>query len=105
MRADRIGCPEAGRQEIVVPRKGNRPARTAQLSIRYSKVILAPPAGKRTVCPSLSGQFLPKRGVPEGIEPLRWLLLTAAPADSFSVVASICHGIRNGGASSISPRR
>ena len=79
------GCPEAGRQEIVVPRKGNRPARTAQLSIRYSKVALAPSVGKKDSVPLPIWAILAEeKESPEGIEPLRWLLLTTAPTNSFT---------------------
>jgi hypothetical protein len=77
-------CPEAGIQEITVPRKGSRPARIAQLSIRYSKVELAPPTGKEKQAPlSIWAILAEEKKSPEGIEPLRWLLLTTAPTDSF----------------------
>ncbi len=79
------GCSEAGRQEIMVPRKGNRLARTAQLSIRYSKVALAPPAGKKESVPLPIWAILAEeKEPPKEIEPLRWLLLTTAPTDSFA---------------------
>ena len=78
-------CPEAGRQEIIIPRKGKRPARTAQLSIRYSKVVLAPPTGKQDWAPlSIWAILAEEQQSPEGIEPLRWLLLTTAPTDTFA---------------------
>jgi len=77
-------CPVAGVQEIAVPRKGSRPARTAQLSIRYSKVELAPPAGKQGQAPiSIWLVFAEEENPPEGIDPLVWVLLTTAPTDSF----------------------
>jgi hypothetical protein len=78
-------CPEAGIQEIIVPRKGNRPARNAQISIRYSQVVLAPPIGKENRAPlSIWAILADEKGPPEGIEPLRWLLLTSAPTDNFT---------------------
>ena len=78
-------CPEAGLQEIIVPRKGNRPARNAQLSIRYSQVVLAPPTGKEDRAPlSIWAILADEKGPPEGIDPLRWLLLTTAPTDNFT---------------------
>ena len=78
------GISEAGIQEIIIPRKGNRQARTAQLSIRYSKVVLAPPTGKNDRMPlSIWAILAEEQGAPEGIIPLRWLLLTTAPTDSF----------------------
>lgn len=76
-------CPEAGLQEILVPRRGNRPARTARLSIRYSKVALAVP--KRAIGTPLSiwAIIAEEQHVPEGVEPLKWVLLTTAPTISF----------------------
>ncbi len=77
--------PEAGIQEIIVPRKGDRQARTAQLSIRYSQVVLAPPTGKNGRTPlSIWAILAEEQGPPEGITPLRWLLLTTAPTESFA---------------------
>jgi len=79
------GCREAGKQEIVVPRKGMRPARTAQLSIRYSKVVLAPPMGKKDREPlSIWAILAQEQEAPDGTEPLRWLLLTTAPTNNFT---------------------
>jgi hypothetical protein len=78
------GCPEAGIQEIIIPRRGKRPARTAQLSIRHSKVVLAPPVYKEDKAPiSIWAILAEEKEPPEGIEPLRWVLLTTAPTDSF----------------------
>lgn len=78
-------CPEAGIQEIIVPRRGTRPARNAHLSIRYSKVVLAPPTGKENKAPlSIWAILADEKEPPEGIEPLRWLLLTTAPTDNFA---------------------
>jgi hypothetical protein len=77
-------CSVAGVQELKVPRKGNCKARIAQLSIRYSRVTLAPPTGKEKLG-SLSIWLIlaEEENPPEKIEPLRWLLLTTAPTDSF----------------------
>jgi hypothetical protein len=77
-------CPVAGVQEITVPRKGSRPARTAQLSIRHSKVELAPPTDKQGQTPiPIWLVFAEEENPPEGIDPLMWVLLTTAPTDSF----------------------
>jgi hypothetical protein len=77
-------CPEAGIQAIVVPRRGNRPARTAQLSIRYSKVTLAQPKRVTGASPlSIWAIIAEEQQTPEGVEPLKWVLLTTAPTESF----------------------
>lgn len=76
-------CPEAGIQEIVVPRRGNRPARTARLSISYSKVTLAVPKRVTGTPLSIWAIIAEEQQVPEGVEPLKWVLLTTAPTISF----------------------
>ena len=79
-----IDCPEAGVQEISVPRRGSRPARTARLSIRYGAVTLAPPRQKpdESAIPVwvIHAEEL---DTPDESEPLSWVLLTTAPTDSF----------------------
>ena len=78
------GCPEAGIQEIVVPRRGNRPVRTARLSIRYSKVALSQPKRITGTSPlSIWAIIAEEEQAPEGIDPLKWVLLTTAPTISF----------------------
>jgi hypothetical protein len=77
-------CLEAGIQEIVVPRRGNRPARTARLSIRYSKVTLAQPKRVAEASQlSIWAVIAEEQQVPEGVEPLKWVLLTTAPVENF----------------------
>jgi Domain of unknown function (DUF4338)/Transposase Tn5 dimerisation domain/Transposase DNA-binding len=77
-------CPDAGIQEIHVPRRGNRPARTARLTIRYGRVALAPPKQKQEAPPiSIWVVFAEEQEPPEGMEALRWVLLTTAPTESF----------------------
>ena len=77
-------CPETGIQELIVPRRGSRPERTVQLSIRYGKVALAPPKQKPDEPPiSIWSIFAEEQEPPEGMETLRWVLLTTAPTDSF----------------------
>ena len=78
-------CPQAGVQELMVPRRGSHPARIAQLSIRHSKVVLAPPTRKGDHAPVTVWAILAEeKEPPEGIEPLSWVLLTTAPTDSFA---------------------
>lgn len=78
-------CPESGVQEIMVPRKSNRPARVAQLAIRHCKVELAPPARKGNSAPLTVWAILAEeKAPPEGVEPLSWMLLTTAPTETFA---------------------
>ncbi len=77
-------CPEAGIQEILIPRRGSRPARTAQLSVRYSKVTLAAPKKNTNGKPlSIWAILATEENAPEGLEPLKWVLLTTAPTENF----------------------
>ena len=78
------GCPEAGIQEIVIPRRGNRPPRTARLSIRYSKVTLAQPKRNKGGSPlSIWAIIAEEQPTDEVLEPLKWVLLTTVPTESF----------------------
>ena len=60
------------------------PARTAQLSIRYSKVTLAQPKrihDKSAI--SIWAVIAEEEQPPEGVEALKWVLLTTAPVENF----------------------
>jgi hypothetical protein len=75
----------AGIQEIHVPRQKNRPARVAQLEIRFEKVSLKPPAGKRRRLRELNLWAVWAREVeapPKG-ERIEWMLLTTLPVSTF----------------------
>lgn len=79
-----IGCPEAGVQEISVPRRGSRAARTARLSVSYGAITLVPPKQKPDepsipIWVVLADELEPL----EGVEPLSWVLLTTVPTESF----------------------
>jgi hypothetical protein len=77
-------CPEVGRYDVAVPRRGSRAARIAELSVRFSQVTLAPP--KRAVSASplpVWAVIAEEASPPEGAEPLKWVLLTTAPVENF----------------------
>lgn len=77
-------CPVVGVQEVVVPRRGNRPARTTQLSIRYSEVTLTVPKRLKSGSPlSIWAITAEEEEPPAGVEALKWVLLTTAPTASF----------------------
>lgn len=77
-------CPEAGIQEISIPRRGSRPARIARLSIRYGAVTLAPPKQKPDEPPiPVWVIHADELEAPEGVEPLCWVLLTTVATESF----------------------
>lgn len=76
--------PVAGCLELRVPRRGNRAARVATLSVRFAKVELRPPKRKTQLKPVsvwvVSGW---EENPPPGVEPLRWDLLTTCPVEAF----------------------
>jgi hypothetical protein len=76
--------PCAGIQEIQVPRRGNQPARRARLKVRFARVTLQAPAGKKELGPLTLGAVLAQEAeAPAGINPLRWMLLTTCAVESF----------------------
>lgn len=81
--------PLAGGSEVQVPRRGNRPARVAQLEVRFAPVQLRAPARK----PGLGEVRLwaveaRETSPPVGVEPLHWALLTTLE------VASLADAVR-----------
>jgi len=85
--------PLAGLQEIRVPRRGKQPARVARMQVRFAQVTLRPPHGKRelgelTLWAVLAQEVKAPRGIKK---PLRWMLLTTCPVDSFE---SACEKLR-----------
>jgi hypothetical protein len=84
--------PVAGYQELYVPRKGSRPARTAILRIRHAQVELSPPQGKKLPEVELWAVYADE--VDYGAEvtkPLVWMLLTTVPVCTF---ADACERLR-----------
>lgn len=73
-----------GVQVIGVPRQGKRPARQTHLEVRFGQVRLKPPKRKSQL-PALSiwAVLAEEIGASEGVEPLRWMLLTTAHVDDF----------------------
>jgi hypothetical protein len=72
--------PDAGTVELSLPRRGNRKARVAIVSLRFAEVTLPPPAylrGARAV--TLWAVALTEETPPEETPPVQWLLLTNLP--------------------------
>jgi Domain of unknown function (DUF4338)/Transposase DNA-binding/Transposase Tn5 dimerisation domain len=69
--------PLAGGCEVRVPRSGSRPARTAELEIRFAAVQLRPPWLKPRLGPvRLWAVEARECAAPAGVEPIHWTLLT-----------------------------
>jgi Transposase DNA-binding/Transposase Tn5 dimerisation domain len=74
--------PAGGPITIRVPRKGQQPARTAELAARWTTVALQPPANRTKdhlppVVPWVI--WVVELAPPDGVEPLDWLLWTTVP--------------------------
>lgn len=77
--------PLSGIRKLLVPRRKNQPARDAWMEIRFAEVTLKPPHGKsRYGSLRLWAVLAQEVDVPEGIDPLSWMLLTTCPVTSFS---------------------
>lgn len=75
----------SGEFEVSIPRRKKTPKRTAALGIRYKKVKLSPPrrkSGSEDII--LYAILAEEKNAPEGIEPLKWMLLTTVPVESFA---------------------
>jgi hypothetical protein len=78
------GLPLSGIQEIHVPRKKKQKARQATLEVRFARVSLKPPPGKAHLGElSVWAVLAEEKDAPEGIEPLRWMLLTTCAVETF----------------------
>lgn len=76
--------PLGGELEIVVPRQGSRPKRTARLEVRFAAVTLKPPQGKRLNPVPVWAVYAREVGAPAELkEPLEWLVLTTVELKSF----------------------
>ena len=76
--------PVAGCLELRVPRRGQRAARVASLSVRLAQVELRPPKRKTNLPPvRLWVVSAWEEQPPPGVEPVRWDLLTTCRVENF----------------------
>ena len=74
----------AGIFEVHIPRRKKAPSRTAVLEIRYKEVKLDPPKRKSELGEiTLYAVLAEEKEAPEGIEPLKWMLLTTVQVETF----------------------
>lgn len=71
----------AGTYTVRIPQRGGRPARTAELSIRFAPVSVLAPTRKQPLYPPIATYvvYCEELKPPKGSEPLRWVLLTTEP--------------------------
>ena len=76
--------PVAGFQEIYVPRKGSRPARTAKLAVRFAEVTLSSPKTKQLPPVTLWAVYACEVDYSVEVKsPLKWMLLTTVGVSTF----------------------
>jgi len=93
--------PVQGILQVRVPRRGNRPARTARLELRWASVELASPrVALKKSWPSIGLYAVIAREIdaPCGQEPIEWVLLTDWKVQSFKMAVRIIkwYGLRWG---------
>jgi hypothetical protein len=82
--------PLDGIREVLIPRRGNRPAHRVQLEVRFSKVTLNQPSNK----PGLGEVTLwvvlaQEREVADGHDALEWMLLTTHEVTTFDDASTV----------------
>jgi hypothetical protein len=76
--------PVAGIQQVYVPRKGNRQARTAKLLVRFSAIRLDSPKTKSGAAVKMWAVFAQEIEFGEDVDtPIEWMLLTTVPTKTF----------------------
>lgn len=77
--------PVAGIKPLRVPRRANRPARAAELEVRFAPVHLRAPK-TRAKLPDVRvwAVWAKEVDAPAGIEPVEWMLLTTLPVETFA---------------------
>ncbi len=80
--------PVAGIEVLSVPRRGNRALRVARLEVRFNEVKLKAPRRRRNLGELKIWAILAEEiDPPEGVEPLKWMLLTTVAVESFDDAA------------------
>ncbi|MFB6358113.1 MAG: IS4 family transposase [Thiohalorhabdaceae bacterium] len=75
--------PQQGEIERHVPARGNQPARTARMAVRFDRVTVTPPTGKGNLAPvTLDAVRTTEIDPPAGIRPLAWTLLTTVATET-----------------------
>jgi hypothetical protein len=78
------GQPICGIQQVHIPRKGSRQARTAKLAVRFAEVILDPPKTKNSIPILMWAVFVEEVDIAQSVkEPIEWMLLTTVPTNTF----------------------
>jgi hypothetical protein len=85
--------PILGNLRLEIAQKGKRARRTTRLVMRTSKVELMPSKNTGIGQPriAVNAVFLEETTPPDGVEPIRWVLLTSEPVDGFEDALKVAH--------------
>ena len=75
--------PVAGEQELYIPKREGRPARTAKLVVRYAQVTLKPPRGKGRDPVTVWAVYVKEVDYPPEAKRVEWMLLTTVETTTF----------------------
>jgi hypothetical protein len=79
------GLEPAGEYELAVAARAGRPARMAQLAVRFAQVTLQAPEGRKRLGPvEVYAVLAREEAAPMRETPLEWLLLTTLPVHTFA---------------------
>lgn len=85
--------PEIGDCYVDIPRQGTRPKRRAKLRIQSTSVMLKPPRHRTPDIPEMPLRAWTVRvtevDIPDGIDPLEWMLLTTQPLEDLESAVSM----------------
>jgi hypothetical protein len=79
--------PVCGIEEIQIPRRGNQKARQARLTVKFAQVRLNPPYRKELSELTVWAVIAEEIDAPQGIEPLKWMLLTTLEVSTFEAAS------------------
>jgi hypothetical protein len=87
-------APVLGEMQVAVPRSRKRKERTAELNVQACTITLAPPRnhlGRKDLSPlTVSAvQVREKETVPEGEEPIEWMIITTVPVTSLTEAVEV----------------
>lgn len=88
-----------GVHRVEVPRQKARPKRVANLDLRVARVSIKRPVGRGRDMPesvAVSLVWAREKDVPDGVEPLDWVLLTTQCVEDFDSAVEMveCYGVR-----------
>jgi hypothetical protein len=88
------GQPILGKYEIEVAAKGGHSGRRAQVWVRAAEVSLAGRQGGAMQSVRVHAVLASEQNAPAGVSPIRWMLLTDIPADSYESARAIIQWYR-----------